>query len=94
VYIRQPAMYTLGMSSIGVADARRNFADVIERARLEPVVVARRGRAQAVVVSPEQYERMCEAMEELEDVNAFDAAMQEEGENLPWEQVKADLGWE
>jgi len=29
----------------------------------------------------------------LADIAAFDQAMQEEGENIPWEQVKADLGW-
>lgn len=27
-------------------------------------------------------------------VAAFDAAMSGEGPNIPWEQVKADLGWE
>lgn len=81
------------MSSIGVAEARKHFADVIERAQEGPVVVERRGRAQAVVVSPEQFERMCDALEELEDVAAFDAAMAEEGDSLPWEQAKADLGW-
>lgn len=81
------------MLSIGVAEARKRFADVIEQAQDGPVVVERRGQAQAVVVSPAQFERMREALEESEDVAAFDAAMSEEGENLPWEQVKADLGW-
>ncbi|MCU4187276.1 hypothetical protein K6U06_23135 [Acidiferrimicrobium sp. IK] len=28
-----------------------------------------------------------------EDVAAFDAAMAEEGDSIPWDQVKADLGW-
>lgn len=36
---------------------------------------------------------MLDALEEVEDVAAFDAAMAEEGENIPWAQVKADLGW-
>lgn len=31
--------------------------------------------------------------EDEEDSRAFDEAMAEEGENIPWEQVKADLGW-
>ena len=35
-----------------------------------------------------------EALEDAEDVAAFDAAMAEEGPNVPWEQVKKDLGWE
>jgi len=38
-------------------------------------------------------ERIQESLDELDDAAAFDAAMVEEGENLPWEQAKADLGW-
>jgi hypothetical protein len=34
------------------------------------------------------------ALEDAEDVDAFDAAMAEAGANIPWEQAKADLGWE
>jgi hypothetical protein len=34
-----------------------------------------------------------EALEDAEDVAAFDEAMAEEGNNIPWEQVKSDLGW-
>lgn len=32
-------------------------------------------------------------MTALEDVAAFDAAMAEDGSNIPSEQVKADLAW-
>ena len=78
------------MPNFGMADARRNFASVIERAQHEPVVIARRGRAQAVVVSPEHFEAMRDALEEIEDERAFDEAMLEEGDNLPWDRVKAD----
>ena len=45
------------------------------------------------MVSPAQYDEMLEALEESQDVAAFDIALSEEGENIPWEQVKADLGW-
>ena len=58
-------MYALGMSNVGVAEARKNLASVIERAQREPVVIARRGRAQAVVVSPEHFDAMREALEEI-----------------------------
>jgi hypothetical protein len=30
----------------------------------------------------------------MEDVVAFDAAIAEEGPNVPWEEAKADLGWD
>ena len=36
---------------------------------------------------------MLDALEEVEDIAAFDAAMAKEGGNVPWAQVKADLGW-
>jgi PHD/YefM family antitoxin component YafN of YafNO toxin-antitoxin module len=48
----------------------------------------------AVVISPSRYEQLLEALEEQEDEQAFDQALAEEGDNIPWEQVKADLGWQ
>lgn len=81
------------MSIVSVADARNHFSDVIERSQSQAVFIERRGRRAAVVVSPEQYERMLEALEDAEDIAAFDEAMAEEGPGIPWAQVKTDLGW-
>lgn len=81
------------MSTISVTDARSNLPEVIEAAQTEAVFLERRGTLQAVVVSPQQYERMLTALEEAEDTAAFDEAMADEGENIPWALVKADLGW-
>lgn len=86
-------MYTTYMSNISVADARRRFSEVIARSKTEAVFIENRGQRAAVIVSPEYYERMLESLEEAEDVAAFDEAMAEEGPNIPWDQVKADLGW-
>jgi len=86
-------MYTVSMSIISVAAARNNFSDLITRSQTEAVFIERRGQRAAVVVSPERYELMLEALEDAEDVAAFDEAMTEEGPNIPWAQVKADLGW-
>lgn len=82
------------MSVVSVADARSHLSEVIDRSQSEAVFIERRGRRAAVVLSPEQYERMLEALEDSEDIAAFDAAMSEEGPNIPWAQVKADLGWQ
>lgn len=81
------------MSTISASDARKSFAAVIKTARHEAVMVERRGEVQAVVLSPAEYDRLKDAAEESEDARAFDAAMAEEGPNIPWEQVKSDLGW-
>jgi len=93
MYISSQGTYNSRMSTMNAADARQHLATVIERAQREAVFIERRGIRAAVVVSPQQYERMIDALEEAEDVAAFDEAMGEEGPNVPWAQVKADLGW-
>ena len=81
------------MTRISVSEARENLAGVIDAARSAPVVLERHGRPAAVLVSPERYEQLLDALEESEDVAAFDTAVAEGGDNIPWEQVRADLGW-
>ena len=81
------------MVKISVSKARERLAEVVELSKSEPVELEHYGRRAAVLVSPEQYDQMLEALEESEDVVAFDAAMADEGANIPWEQVKSDLGW-
>lgn len=85
-------LYDVDVVKIAVSEAREKLSDAIERARTEPVVLERYGRAAAVLISPEHYEQLVEALEELDDVAAFDASMAEEGDNIPWDEVKADLG--
>ena len=78
---------------MSVSSAREALAEAIEAAQSEAVVLVRYGRPAAVLLSPERYAQLLAALEESEDVAAFDAAMAEEGPNIPWDQVKADLGW-
>jgi prevent-host-death family protein len=82
------------MVTMSISDARDHLLDAMETARTEAVFVQRHGRPAGVLVSPERYEQLLAAWEEAEDIAAFDAATAEEGPNIPWEQVKADLGWE
>lgn len=86
-------LYNWGMFSIAASEARNGFAAVIAQAQHEAVFIERRGETQAVVISTREYDRLLEASDEVEDVAAFDAALAEEGPNIPWDQVKADLGW-
>lgn len=86
--------YDNGMATMNISVARDNLPDAVELARTEAVFLERYGRRAAVLVSPERYERLIAALEDAEDVAAFDAAIAEEGPNIPWEQAKADLGWE
>jgi len=81
------------MATMNISAARDNLPDAVEMARTEAVFLERYGHPAAVLVSPERYEKLVAALQDAEDVAAFDAAMNEEGPNIPWEQAKADLGW-
>lgn len=81
------------MTTMAVSEARENLSGALDTARTQPVFLERYGKAVAVLVSAERYQELIEAYEEAEDVAAFDDAMAEEGDSIPWNQVKADLGW-
>jgi prevent-host-death family protein len=79
--------------TMAVSEARDHLSEAVESAGTEPVIIERYGRPAAVMVSPERYDELLSAFEDAEDEELFDASMAEAGTNIPWEQVKADLGW-
>jgi len=93
LYDSAAGLYNCTMASMSISAARDNLPAALELARTEAVYLERYGRRAAVLVSPERYEALMAALEDAEDVAAFDAAMDEEGPNIPWEQAKVDLGW-
>lgn len=94
MYKSDAVMYDSSVPTFSISKARESLSEVVEIARSEDVFLERHGRRTAVVVSPERYEQLMDALEEAEDVAAFDAAIEEEGPNIPWDQAKADLGWD
>lgn len=86
-------LYASGMATMKISAARDRLPEAVEKARTEAVFLERYGKPAAVLVSPARYEKLMAALEDAEDVAAFDVAMSEEGANIPWEQAKADLGW-
>lgn len=80
-----------------VSDARARLADVVDAARVqhEPVYLTRRGQRVAAIIDADELDALIAAAEDLVDIEAAKAARDEidAGEpNIPWEQVKADLG--
>jgi PHD/YefM family antitoxin component YafN of YafNO toxin-antitoxin module len=81
------------VARFNLSEAREKLAAVVDTARTEAVTLERYGQAAAVLLSPERYAELLDAWEELADIAAFDAALAEAEPSVPWEQVKADLGW-
>lgn len=79
------------MDDLGIAQAREGLASAISAAEKKPVRITKHGKPVAVLINPSMYQSFVEAMEELEDIAAFDHAMEDESPNIPWEQVRKDL---
>lgn len=80
------------MGTIRTVDARANFSDMVNRAAYggERVILERRGKAVAAVVSIADLE-LLEALEDRMDIEAARKALKEKG-GQSWEKVKAELG--
>lgn len=81
------------MKDISTSDARKEFAEIINQVvyNQERVTVHRRGKKVAAVVPYEDL-LLLEKMEDEMDLREARKAMKEKGENIPWEDVKRELG--
>ena len=93
MYKYKVTSYNHEMKQFSVSSARQHLAEVVEAVESEPVTLVRHGVPAAVVVSPALFESLLSAAEELDDIEAFDAAIAEREPNLPWDDVRAELGW-
>jgi len=82
------------MSYVTVSEAREHLTDVIDEARRqhEPVYLHRRGKRLAAVIDAEDLDRLIELAEDAIDIAEARAALEEEGESISWDEVKAELG--
>lgn len=82
------------MKEVPVSEARENLAEVIEEAQRSgaPVAVTRRGKRVAILVDPDEYERLNSSLEDVLD-RALLRLSREDDEFIPWEQAKRDLGF-
>jgi prevent-host-death family protein len=73
-------------------DARIHWAELLDNVRSEPVHINRRGRAVAVLVDPDFYERALEALEDAEDLAAARAAREDNEPLVSHEDLRRELG--
>ncbi len=78
---------------ISTADARKNLADIVNRVAYgdEPVILTRRGRSVAALVSMAELE-LLQKIEARMDIEDAKKALGEPGENIPADDVWKELG--
>jgi len=85
-------MYNKFMKSFALSDARRDLPTLVDKSAKEPILITRHGEDAAVMISPSLYEEMIEAIEELEDIAAYDAAKARKEDSVLWQDARKDLG--
>ena len=68
LYISKVFLYIIAMKQLSVTEAREQFPALLNQAAKKPVWITRHGVDVAVVISPELFEELVSAQEELEDI--------------------------
>lgn len=92
LYIFYIYLYNILMSEFSISEARAQLPAAIKKSQKLPVHILKHGEPVAVLISPTLYREMLEAMEELEDIEAFDQALLTLDKPIPWDEVKKELG--
>jgi len=79
-------------TKISTADARKRFADVINKVAYskEPFILTRRGKPLAALISIEDLMLLQDLEDRLDIEDAWKARV-ELGENIPWEKLREEL---
>ena len=80
------------LKKISIADARKKFANIINRVafRKESFILTRRGEALAALVSVEDL-KLLQEMEERKDIEDAWQARESREETVSWEELKKEL---
>lgn len=81
----EPIVQILSDVAVSVSDLKRNPAAVIAAASEQQVAILNRNRPVAYVISPEAWEALLDALEELEDIKLVGERMEEIDSAIPVE---------
>ena len=84
---------------VGIADLQKNLPKIIRELEKEekPVFVSRRNNISAVILPVEEYKKIFELLNLLEDIEITDQIKErmknyDPEKNIPWEKVKEKYG--
>ena len=85
-------MYNPSMKSFALSDTDCDLSMLVDKAAEEPILITRQGEEAAVVISPSLYQEMTEALENHEEIAAYDSAKTRQEDSVLWQDARKDLG--
>lgn len=81
------------MKKVSTAEARNEFADIVNAAAFgkERVVLTRRGKKLAAIIPVEDLD-LLEKIEDLLDLQDAKAVLKKSGQRIPYEKARKELG--
>jgi prevent-host-death family protein len=79
-------------TSLTISELRAGIAKAVKSARKSPIAISKHGKEIAVLMSKSMYETILDQLEELDDIEAYDAAKARKEESAAWSDARKDLG--
>ena len=80
------------MATVSISELRSDISRALKISKKSPVTILKHGQEVAFLVSPLMYKEMLEALENMEDFAAFNAAKTQGDKFIPWDQALKSLG--
>jgi prevent-host-death family protein len=87
--------YNLYMNSVSSSHARQNWAETVEAAKIEPLIITDHGRPTVAVMDADLAKLALQVLEDSRDIERATAALEEyraDGVSYSLEDVAAELG--
>ncbi len=80
---------------VPISDLRQRQVEILEMLQRGPITLTQRGRAAAVMISPEQWNVIIEELEDLRDaldaIEALEEVERDPDSIRPWEEVRQEF---
>jgi PHD/YefM family antitoxin component YafN of YafNO toxin-antitoxin module len=87
-------LYIFEMNTITATNARQNWADTIESAKSQPVLLTDHGRPTVVMMNAELARLALQVLDDSYEMQQIEKALKAEGRSYTIEEVAAELGIE
>jgi PHD/YefM family antitoxin component YafN of YafNO toxin-antitoxin module len=85
-------LYYSPKTTLTISELRADISQAVKSSKKAPVTILKHGETVTYLLHPSLYEEMMNALEELEDIAAYDKAKARKEDSVLWSEARKDLG--